>query len=151
MIILEQVISGGQTGVDQIALLIAQALGYKTGGTVPKGWRTDDGPAPWLSIYGCVESYDTGYRVRTIKNVRDADATVWFGIMSPGYQLTKRAADIESRHRLYFWLENPTAAQLAEWLHNPIRILNVGGNRAGTHTGAWKQAEIVLRSALRPD
>src|SRR5262249_6057013 len=38
-----KVISGGQTGVDQVALRAAKACGIPTGGWAPKGWRTEDG------------------------------------------------------------------------------------------------------------
>lgn len=52
---IDNVISGGQTGVDQAALRAARASGIVTGGFAPKGWATEDGPAPWLgSEYGLV-------------------------------------------------------------------------------------------------
>jgi hypothetical protein len=38
-----KVISGGQTGVDIAALWAAKALGFQTGGMMPKGWRTRGG------------------------------------------------------------------------------------------------------------
>ena len=47
-----KIISGGQTGVDQAALRAAKACGIPTGGWAPKGWRTEDGPAPWLADLG---------------------------------------------------------------------------------------------------
>ena len=46
------VISGGQTGVDQAALRAARSCGIPTGGWAPRGWLTEDGPAPWLADYG---------------------------------------------------------------------------------------------------
>jgi hypothetical protein len=49
---LERVISGGQTGVDQAALRVAKAIGLATGGWAPLGWETEDGPASWLAGYG---------------------------------------------------------------------------------------------------
>jgi hypothetical protein len=39
---LERVISGGQTGVDQAALRAAQACGLETGGYAPLGWETEE-------------------------------------------------------------------------------------------------------------
>lgn len=144
---LEQIISGGQTGVDQVGLFVARALGYPTGGTAPKGWRTDDGPAPWLADYGLVESWSPGWRVRTIQNVCDADATVWFGYTgSPGGTLTLGTA--EKRGRLA--ITNPTAEQLRAFLEtHRVRVLNVAGNRRRTHPEASVQARAVLTEALQ--
>lgn len=151
--ILEQVISGGQTGVDQVGLRVAKELGYRTGGTAPKGWLTDAGPAPWLgSEYGLVEDRTSSYRNRTIENVRCADCTVWFGqASSPGGRLTKQFASGRTLPGSLAsqWVENPTAAQLREILSQyPIRILNVAGNRLRTNPDVSVQAEAVLRGVL---
>ena len=62
---LTKIISGGQTGVDAAALRAAKAVGIPTGGTAPKGWLTEDGPAPWLAEYGLVESDSPFYPPRT--------------------------------------------------------------------------------------
>jgi hypothetical protein len=37
-----KVISGGQTGVDRIALEVARECEVPTGGTAPRGFLTDD-------------------------------------------------------------------------------------------------------------
>jgi hypothetical protein len=64
---IERVISGGQTGVDQAGLRAARAAGIATGGFAPKGWliESEDGrhnvPAPWLAEYGLVECPEPGY------------------------------------------------------------------------------------------
>lgn len=152
--ILHTIISGGQTGVDQTALEVAQLHGYETGGTAPKGYRTDDGPAVWLKTkYGLKESSARAYSVRTFQNVRDAHATVWFGtIISSGYECTYRAVLVETRRRQYFWLVNPTAEDLRQWLEeNPIGILNVAGNRRSTHPESMIKARPILVEALRRD
>ena len=52
---LRKVVSGGQTGADQAGLRAARAAGIETGGWAPKGWETEEGPAPWLSDYGLKE------------------------------------------------------------------------------------------------
>ena len=41
---LERVISGGQTGIDQLGLEVARSLGTPTGGVAPKGYLTESGP-----------------------------------------------------------------------------------------------------------
>lgn len=150
--ILQQVISGGQTGVDQVALKVAQELGYKTGGVAPKGWRTDLGPAPWLGTqFGLTEhKVSSEYGPRTRENVRLADATVIFvaeHTWSPGCRLTQRLClDLGKPH-----LVNPTCAELQEFLLcHPVRVLNVAGNRQRTHPESAERAAVVLRCGLIP-
>jgi hypothetical protein len=78
---IERVISGGQTGVDQAALRAARACGIATGGWAPLGWLTE-GPldeeghpfpktvaSPWLAEWGLVECDEPGFRARTVANV----------------------------------------------------------------------------------
>src|SRR3546814_711341 len=85
------VISGGQTGADQGGLLGARDAGVRTGGTVPKGWRTEDGAASWLAEFGLVEGQGKSYSARTRANAAAADGTVLFGNpLSPGSALTDR-------------------------------------------------------------
>src|SRR4051812_12471606 len=86
---LDRVVSGGQSGADQAALRAARAANIPTGGWAPKGWRTEDGAAPWLADFGLVECPESGYPARTRANVRDSDVTVWFGDWhSPGGKTT---------------------------------------------------------------
>ena len=49
---LTKIISGGQTGADQVALSVAVRLGLKTGGYAPLRYMTEDGPDPTLARYG---------------------------------------------------------------------------------------------------
>ena len=146
-ILLPKWISGGQTGVDQTMLHVMARNGMITGGTAPKGWRTDEGPAPWLADFGLVESYDAGYTVRTLKNVRDADLTIWFGnVLSPGGQQTKKTAFAEMNRREYHFLENPDDCQILVYLGSffKVNIVNVAGNRLRTNPDAAATAKRVL-------
>lgn len=43
---LEQIVSGGQTGVDRGALDAALGIGFPIGGWLPKGRRAEDGTVP---------------------------------------------------------------------------------------------------------
>ena len=52
---LSKIISGGQTGADRAGLEVAKRLGYETGGTVPRGYKTSTGPDPTLKEFGVVE------------------------------------------------------------------------------------------------
>jgi hypothetical protein len=38
-----KIISGGQTGVDRLALDVAKSLNIATGGTAPNGYLTENG------------------------------------------------------------------------------------------------------------
>lgn len=120
---LQKVISGGQTGADRTGLECAQALGLETGGTVPKGWRTDEGPDPSLAAFGCVEHESSEYPPRTIANVMASDVTVWFGkTNSAGYRLTAKACRMAG----VLMVVNPTNLRP---IANLYRVMNVAGNR----------------------
>ena len=43
---LVQINSGGQTGADQAAWRVAKAFGVRSGGRMPNGFLTADGPGP---------------------------------------------------------------------------------------------------------
>src|SRR4051812_44710113 len=74
---LEMIRSGGQTGADESGLWVAKKFGLKTGGVIPKGFRTLIGARPELGrLYGLMEHASDNYVPRTYQNVRDADGTV---------------------------------------------------------------------------
>ena len=86
-----KIISGGQAGVDVGALKAAQAAGLKTGGWMPRGWLTEDGPRPeYAELYGMLECPIGGYPARTEMNIENADATLILAgdVLSPGTKLT---------------------------------------------------------------
>lgn len=125
---IEKIISGGQTGVDQIGLIVGRKLGLQTGGTAPKGFRTEDGPNPKLAEYGLIESWSSDYPPRTEDNVRNSDATIWLGTNdSPGFKST--FGFIRKHSKLS--ISNPTYEIFMNFLRNNphIRTLNVAGNR----------------------
>ena len=134
---IRRIISGGQTGADQGALFAARSLGIETGGTAPKGWRTQAGPAPWLAFYGLVTCDSVEYRPRTWKNVHDSTGTLIFGdLTSPGCSLTMQLCTQLGRpwiHVRWFPGVDVEAGDLARfrgWLRaNGISTLNVAGNR----------------------
>lgn len=148
--ILAKVISGGQTGVDQVALEVAQSLGLQTGGVAPRGWRTDAGPAPWLGTrYGLVEhAVSDQYGPRTRENVRLSDATVLFTKgHSPGSFLTMRyCGDLKKPY-----LVNPTVSELQDFiLTRGVKTLNAAGNRLRTFPESAELARVVLSAGLLP-
>jgi hypothetical protein len=141
---LRKVISGGQTGADQQGLIEGRALGLETGGWVPRGWRTEDGSAPWLATFGCKEHPSGKYPPRTRENVKDSEATLWFGNSnSPGYYCTWGAAKSLGRE----FIVNPDADYVRA-IADTFEVINIAGNRASTNpdvAGLVKAAFAVLK------
>jgi hypothetical protein len=73
--LIEKIISGGQTGADRDALDIAIELGIPHGGWLPKGRKTEEGPLP--EKYQLEEMRAASYEMRTVKNVLEADGTLF--------------------------------------------------------------------------
>lgn len=142
-----KVISGGQTGADRTGLEVARDLGISTGGTVPRGWRTETGPDPSLRDFGCVQSASENYPPRTKANVQNSDGTVWFGrIGSRGYLATKREVDAAKKP----YIENPSTLELVGWMNLwKIKTLNVAGNRLSENPYIVTQVQIFLGGALK--
>jgi len=129
---LETIISGGQRGADRAGLEAARALGLKTGGTAPKGWRVrlpsgEDETDPDLATFGLVQHTSSGYPARTRLNVENSDGTVWFGYAeAPGGKLTIGHCKKTGKP----WVVNPSPEALAAWVkEHGITVLNVAGNR----------------------
>lgn len=139
---LRRVISGGQTGADRTGLECARAMGLETGGTAPKGYRTESGIDKSLKDFGIVESDSVYYPARTRQNVRDAEATLWFGnVGSPGYWCTRRAAD--QYHKPF--IINPDATEMRR-IANTYEVINVAGNRESTNPNVVGLVEAAFQA-----
>ena len=148
---LERVISGGQTGVDQAGWRAARACGIPTGGSMPLGFLTEEGPRPdFAEAYGAVELATGDYPIRTRANTRDSDVTLWFGdTASIGGQTTLRACAALARPVL---LVNDVAipSEVAAWLEaRGVRVLNIAGNRETTTPGIGAGVERFLVEGFR--
>ena len=91
---LNKVISGGQPGSDIAGVRAAKRAGIPTGGSLPRGFRTEDGPRPsYAREFGMVALEEDDYPTRTRKNVEDADVTllIAFDTDSRGSHTTLRA------------------------------------------------------------
>lgn len=158
------VVSGGQTGADQGGIMAAKESGLETGGWAPHGWRTDEGPAPWLADYGLKAHHSDQYKPRTIANVRMADATLWIGNRySPGGWLTIETCEDEGKAFLVIpwpapeWAEHGALQRYAQTLRSwitekaPWGILNIAGNRERTNPGIREHTRLLLVETWRPD
>jgi hypothetical protein len=148
---LAMVISGGQTGVDQAALSASRAYAIPTGGWAPKGWLTEDGPAPWLADSGLLEMPTASYTERTRANVEMATACLWFGNPhSPGGKLTLRLCREASLDH-FVVIRESTPRDVALWLTNMVwldpgnpEVLLVAGNRESKSPGIGQTTHSFL-------
>lgn len=152
---LKKVISGGQTGADQGGLEAGKELGLETGGTAPKGWKTEKGPEPiLLSEYGLVEAGAPGYPFRTSMNVQNSDATVIFGDpYTPGTNLTRKLC-IQFAKPWYRVCreDNPRVERtdFLSWIEKrQISKLNVAGNRESKNPGIQGRVKNFLVAVLK--
>jgi len=167
MKLIDKVISGGQTGVDQAALVAAKRCGIPTGGTAPLGFMTEEGPRRSVLLgFGLVECGSSGYPARTLCNIKDADATLLITpmMMGRGSRLTYSLCIQERKPVRVFYCENlfmrvtsmqPDVRDLIDWLilrqnklFHPL-ILNVAGTRESTRIGVTDECEAFLRDLFR--
>ena len=141
--------SGAQTGADIAGLDAGLALGLMTGGWIPKGRRTDEGPLSHEDMlrYRLKEHSSWAYPPRTRLNVAESDGTVLFGNMSsPGCSLTIKYC--KELHKPYIC--NPTAVELRQWtIDNNIETMNTAGNRASTNPRVYQLTYDTIVEALK--
>lgn len=132
---IDKIISGGQTGVDQAALDSAIKLGIPHGGWVPKGRKTENGPLP--DKYTMKEMPTSSYPERTEQNVIDSDGTLIIsrGSLTEGSEYTRKMAMKHNRPWLHIDLTKHLKFHAAEliitWMvENKVSVLNVAGPRA---------------------
>jgi hypothetical protein len=147
---IEQIISGGQTGVDRAALDAAIDLGIDHGGYCPRGRRAEDGPID--ERYRLTETESSQYRVRTERNVVESDGTLILcrGVPSRGTQLTlSLARQFDRSHRVVDLDDPDDPAEVAAWLaEQNIRRLNVAGPRESQTPGVYAAARLWLEALL---
>ncbi|HEV2549673.1 MAG TPA: putative molybdenum carrier protein [Stellaceae bacterium] len=136
-----KIISGGQSGADLGSLRAGEALRIATGGMMPKGFRTEDGPRPdYACRFGMRETSSTSYRSRTKQNVIESDGTVIFSgpLLAGGSLLTKRLCDDLGKPCLVlgFPTSNDQSKLFVDWLaSHQVRVLNIAGNRESNSPG----------------
>jgi hypothetical protein len=149
---IEEVISGGQTGVDRAALDVALELRLPCGGWCPKGRRAEDGEI--ASRYPLRETPSGDYFERTEWNVRDSDGTL---VLTEGPPTEGTALTIELAARLgkpFLVIDltsQPHASTVQSWVKtHHVRILNVAGPRESKLPGIYARAVAFLRRVLGP-
>jgi Circularly permutated YpsA SLOG family len=153
---IEKIISGGQTGVDQAGLDFAIEYGIPHGGTVPKGRLSEAGPIP--DRYHMIEHISPGYPPRTEANVRDADATAIFtnGPINEesGSLLTASLClKLKKPYVVISLMDDEEAGVKALWSlvgMTGAKILNVAGSR-GSRKPDVAKVRRILAAALCPE
>ena len=143
----QKIISGGQTGADQGGIWGAAECGIPTGGVMPKGFRTEDGPNPeFARIFGLTEHSSSEYPPRTSVNVQTSDGTVVFGrTHERGSQLTIRLCEQYGRP----YILNPDAERLRAFIiRESIKTLNIAGNRESKNPGIGKHVQQTIMEAF---
>ena len=147
---IEKIVSGGQTGVDQGALDAAIEIGLEHGGWCPLGRICEDGVIP--EKYRLVETGSQKYKERTEKNVIDSDGTLilYRNRMSGGTAFTFRMAEKHDRPFLLVDLtKEDQTGRIQSWLEDAsIRVLNVAGPRESSSAGVGTQACQLLKKIL---
>jgi hypothetical protein len=151
---IELVVCGFQTGADIAGARAAKAAGIDTGGWMPLGWRTEEGPRPeYAGLYGAMEHWSPEYPPRTEANVEMADTTIWFGSGdSRGYRCTRKAADRLLKPMLE--VGTPDGLTLPRQVAHELgvigaKVINVAGNRASTSPGIEDRVERFLARVFR--
>ncbi len=150
-LLIEKIVSGGQTGVDRAALDVALELGIPCGGWCPKGRRAEDGVIP--DRYPLQETSSTSYPVRTERNVKDSDGTLILtvGPVTGGTARTVKTAQKSKKPYLEIDLSetgDPEAVRV--WSKaNQIKTLNVAGPRESEAPGIHGRAVEYLRQLFR--
>lgn len=170
MIVLDLVVSGGQTGADQAGWRAAKAAGIRTGGYMPPRFATEDGnriefsgcygakalDVPAYSDDGHSIDWKSAYRDRTRLNVEMSDATLWFGHISPGYWATRKPAN-ERMKPIWEVMDDPRrdiTVPEPRLVANAIRLkkivtLNVAGNRESSWPGIGEWVERYMTEVFR--
>jgi hypothetical protein len=151
-IMLDKITSGGQSGADQAAWRAAAAFAVPTGGWMPRGFLTEDGPRPeFIERYGAAESATFSAPSWIEQNAQDADATLWFGTTTTaGAQATVAACLRLARPCLPVSPGTSSEpAHVVRWLtERSVKVLNVAGNGETEEPGIGAFVEPFLSRVL---
>jgi len=160
---IEKIVSGGQTGVDQAALLVASEIRLSIGGWCPKGGLDENGVCILQQYPFLKEATTINPDERTKLNIRDSDGTL---IIVPSWPLSKKIndgtrltiADAIRQQKPYLIVslteKHFATHTILQWLEqHDIKILNIGGPRESNAPGIHQEAYTLLQEllgALRP-
>lgn len=150
---LKRVISGGQTGADKAGLRAARVAGIPTGGTVPRGWRTERGTDLELRAFGVLEHESSDYPPRTRANVENSDGTLIISRLPVrgGSALTASLARrLRKPYLIVSRLNQEESDNVTIFLGGKkIETLNIAGSRESSWPGVEEEAMRWLVSLFR--
>jgi len=151
--VLERIVSGGQTGVDRGALHAALERGFPCGGWCPTGRKAEDGRI--ADLYPVIELATSSYLSRTRKNVADSDGTLvlYLRVMSGGTLKTVEFCEQTNKPVLALdcsgLLPHEAARRANSFVRrNAIKTLNVAGPRESGAPGAQAYARQVVLALI---
>ena len=154
--LLQKIISGGQTGVDQAALDVAINMGIACGGWCPPGRLCESGlipphyPLEETSSDSSDAATDIPRSLRTEWNVRDADATL---IILPkrlrGDKGTEWTIQCALNYQKPYLITDPfdiyDCRSIGSWLENiRIKVLNIAGPSESSWPGIGEKTRKLL-------
>ncbi len=156
---LARIISGGQTGVDRTALMVAREYGYAIGGWCPPGRIAEDGAIPddfpltETPDDASPDTPDVPRSQRTQWNVRDSEGTLILtmqGVTCAGTQATLMFAEQYGCPVCLVVLDADDALKIARsWLERvDPQTLNVAGPSETSAPGIGALAGDLLRAVL---
>ncbi|MFQ6610036.1 MAG: putative molybdenum carrier protein [Fidelibacterota bacterium] len=144
---LKKIISGGQTGVDQIALDFAISQSIPIGGFCPRGRLCESGIIP--QKYTLVETESEDYQVRTMRNVQESDGTliIYDKEMKNGTLFTYEFCRKIERP-VYLAVisghEKNDPVKFKRWIsEHQIQILNIAGPRASEEVSPIRVKKLL--------
>jgi hypothetical protein len=150
--LIEKIVSGGQTGADRAALDWARENDVSHAGWCPAGRKAEDGEIP--KEYRLQETPEEEYAVRTELNVKESDATV---IMTIGAELkggslaTRRFSQQHGKPCLHLSKDVSRApgAELRAFVErHETKVLNVAGPRGSGEPTIGEFVKEVLGEAF---
>ena len=147
-----KIISAGDTGAEQAALRVARRFGLETGGWAKTGWKTEYGPARWLSKYGILEEDEPGSYLSN--NIENSDGTIWIGCNLPARRAISMIECNESGKPFIdlgkrAMSEDDLSFIIEMISKNQIRTLNVTGSRESELPGISIESQETLVSIIR--
>jgi hypothetical protein len=145
---LETIISGGQPGVGLAAWRVAAAYRVPTGGWMPRGFLTEEGPRPeFAARYGARELAADETLAQTRSNVRDSDGTLWFGETTTreAWEAVAACQELGKPCLTIYPGAAFRPAHVVAWIdQNRVRTLHVAGNRERDEPGLGERVEAFL-------
>jgi Circularly permutated YpsA SLOG family len=158
---IEKIISGGQTGVDQAGFLVATEMGIPIGGWCPLSGKDENGHSIFEKypsyLFNEVQglSFEESVAARTKLNVEQSDATLIIvpGNIPPeeipdGTMLTITHAKKLDKPYLLIAVSEPDATKkIKDWIEEKqVRQLNIAGPRESSCPGIHDKACELFRS-----